>query len=228
MLDGMTHPDRHDPHPDGSEPDSTETDGAEPDRPRSPAPATGREEVRTLTEAEALAALANPVRARMMDALTVDGPSTASMLAARTGQAVGSASHHLKVLARAGLVEEAPEQGTDRRQRWWRPVSVGTRWSRADLTDPAAEAAAEAAEALILRRQTERVQEWMADAGRTLGWQDAAFMSQFWLHLSPDELDRLGVELTDLLTRWKERPVPDDGAAREPVYLFARGFPSQP
>lgn len=45
----------------------------------------------------------------MLDALTVDGPSTASMLAKRTGQAVGNASHHLKVLAGAGLVEEAPE-----------------------------------------------------------------------------------------------------------------------
>ena len=76
--------------------------------PTTPRPAPPRPDgVRTLTEAKALSALANPFRARMVDALKVDGPSTASALAARTGQAVGSASHHLKVLAEAGLVESS-------------------------------------------------------------------------------------------------------------------------
>ena len=73
-----------------------------------------RPEVRTLRDAAPLAALAHPFRSRIMDALKVDGPSTASMLASRTGQAVGNASHHLKVLAEAGLVEEAPELARDR------------------------------------------------------------------------------------------------------------------
>jgi DNA-binding transcriptional ArsR family regulator len=78
---------------------------------------------RTVTEAKALAALAHPYRARLMDALKVDGPSTATELARRTGQAVGSASHHLKVLHDAGLVAEAPELARDRRERWWRLVT---------------------------------------------------------------------------------------------------------
>ncbi|MGI8666202.1 MAG: winged helix-turn-helix domain-containing protein, partial [Jatrophihabitans sp.] len=65
--------------------------------------------VRTITDAKALSAMANPYRSRILDALAVDGPSTASALAKRTGQAVGSASHHLKVLDQAGLVEQAPE-----------------------------------------------------------------------------------------------------------------------
>lgn len=190
---------------------------------------TTRREVRTLTEAKALSALANPFRARMMDALKVDGPSTASMLASRTGQAVGSASHHLKVLAAAGLVEEAPELATDRRERWWRLVSAGTRWSRAELgDDPAAVAAAHEAEALSLRRQVERVHEWMANAESVPEWDDAAFVTQNWLRLSPDELHQLAEELMSVLARWGEREVPDDGVEREPVYVFARGFPSQP
>src|SRR6476620_9868450 len=123
-----------------------------------------RDGVRRITEAKALSAMANPFRARMMDALKVDGPSTASALAQRTGQAVGSASHHLKVLAEAGLVEEAPELARDRRERWWRLVSAGTRWSRRDLVDQAAVTAAEEAEALVLRRQQERVRDWLVNA----------------------------------------------------------------
>ena len=62
-------------------------------------------QVRTITEAKALAAMANPVRSRILDALKVDGPSTASALAARTGQAVGSASHHWLRLSQDELRE---------------------------------------------------------------------------------------------------------------------------
>lgn len=185
--------------------------------------------IRTVTDAKALSAMANPFRSRMMDALKVDGPSTASALAARTGQAVGSASHHLKVLSEAGLVEEAPELAKDRRERWWRLVDAGTRWSRADFADDtAAVTAAYAAEALALQRQFERTQEWNANAASVPEWDAAAFATQNWLRLSPDELTDLANEVVDLLMRWAARTVPDDGVDRESVLVFARGFPAQP
>ena len=185
--------------------------------------------IRTVTDAKALSAMANPFRSRMMDALKVDGPSTASGLAARTGQAVGSASHHLKVLHEAGLVEEAPELAKDRRERWWRLVDAGTRWSRADFADDtAAVTAAYAAEALALQRQFERTQEWNANASSVPEWDAAAFATQNWLRLSPDELTDVANEIVDVLMRWAKRPVPDDGLDRESVLVFARGFPAQP
>jgi DNA-binding transcriptional ArsR family regulator len=185
--------------------------------------------IRTVTDAKALSAMANPFRSRMMDALKVDGPSTASHLAQRTGQAVGSVSHHLKVLAEAGLVEEAPELARDRRERWWRLVDAGTRWSRADFADDtAAVTAAYAAEALALQRQFARVQEWNANAATTPEWDDAAFATQNWLRLTPDELREVAEEVIDVLQRWSRRDVPDDGQDRESVLVFARGFPTQP
>jgi DNA-binding transcriptional ArsR family regulator len=188
-----------------------------------------RDGVRRITEARALSAMANPFRARMMDALKVDGPSTASGLAQRTGQAVGSASHHLKVLAEAGLVEEAPELAKDRRERWWRLVDPGTRWSRADFADDtAAVTAAYAAEALALQRQFERTQQWNANAASVPEWDDAAFATQNWMRLTPGELNEVSAEIVDVLMRWSRREVPDDGQEREPVFVFARGFPAQP
>ncbi len=188
-----------------------------------------RPEVRTLRDARPLAALAHPFRSRIMDALKVDGPSTASMLAVRTGQAVGNASHHLRVLADAGLVEEAPELARDRRERWWRLVNSGTRWSTLDLLDdPAATAAAREAEALALRRQVERVTAWMANGGTDPQWDDAAYATQNWLRLTPEELRQVADEVVDLFRRWSEREAPDDGAEREPVLVFSRGFPCQP
>ena len=185
--------------------------------------------IRTVTDAKALAAMANPFRSRMMDALKVDGPSTATHLAQRTGQAVGSASHHLKVLAEAALVEEAPELARDRRERWWRLVDSGTRWSRADFADDtAAVTAARAAESLALQRQFERVQEWNAQADTMPAWDAASFATQNWLRLTPAELEQVAEEVIDVLHRWGRRELPDDGAEREPVLVFARGFPAQP
>src|SRR5690349_18306405 len=185
--------------------------------------------IRMVTDAKALSAMANPFRSRMMDALKVDGPSTASALAQRTGQAVGSASHHLKVLSEAGLVEEAPELAKDRRERWWRLVDAGTRWSRGDFADDtAAVTAAYAAEALALQRQFERVQEWNANAATVPVWDDAAFATQNWMRLTPAELEQVADEMVDVLLRWSSREIPDDGEERESVYVFARGFPAQP
>lgn len=195
----------------------------------SPTPKPHREGVRTLTEAQALSALANPFRARMIDALKVDGPSTASALAQRTGQAVGSASHHLKVLAEAGLVVEAPELARDRRERWWQLADRGTRWSRGEFAeDTAAVAAALEAEALAVRRQFARVQEWMANADADPVWDDAAYAIQNWLRLTPGELREFGDELGALIVSWASRELPDDGQHREPIFVFARGFPAQP
>ncbi|MGH3734903.1 MAG: ArsR/SmtB family transcription factor [Micromonosporaceae bacterium] len=197
-------------------------------QPQTPEPPR-RDGVRTLTEAKALSALANPYRARMVDALKVDGPSTASALAQRTGQAVGSASHHLKVLAEAGLVTEAPELARDRRERWWQLVDQGTRWSRAEFADDtAAVAAAHEAEALALRRQIAKVQEWMANAETDPVWDDAAFATQQWLRLTPEELREVAEEFVGILLKWSRREVPEDGQQREPVLVFARGFPAQP
>ncbi len=190
---------------------------------------TPRPGIRTIRDAKALSALANPFRSRLLDALHLDGPSTASSLARRTGQAVGSVSHHMKVLAEAGLVEEAPELAKDRRERWWRLVSTGFRWSTAEFADdPSAVAAALSAESVGLRRQFERAGEWLDNHEAAGEWGDAAFATQYWLKLTPEELRELGEEILDLGQRWRERPVPDDGQERESVLVFARAFPAQP
>lgn len=66
--------------------------------------------------AATLAALHHPVRAALHRILELEGPAPVGSLAARQGLAAGSASHHLKVLHRAGLVEPAPELARDTRE----------------------------------------------------------------------------------------------------------------
>jgi DNA-binding transcriptional ArsR family regulator len=191
---------------------------------------------RTVTDYRVLAALAHPLRRRLLDVLRVDGPSTASMLAERTGQAVGNISHHVRVLASHGLVEEAPELAKDRRERWWRAVSMSLRWSTTDFDEePAAEAAAQAASFLGLDRQVGLVRSWLeTETGDTAEWRDASFNSDAWLHLSAGELAAMSREINDLVQQWRDRTegtaaaTDPAGAERRPVFFLARGFPARP
>lgn len=81
-------------------------------------PALPRAVSRVAPDATALKALTHPVRLRMLGMLRVDGPATATQLAARLGLNSGATSYHLRQLAQYGFIEDAP--GPSRRDRWWR------------------------------------------------------------------------------------------------------------
>jgi DNA-binding transcriptional ArsR family regulator len=187
-------------------------------------------EIRQITDAKVLAAMAHPVRSRLMDALRVDGPATASMLAERTGQAVGNISHHLHTLAACELIEEAPELARDRRERWWRLVSVGRRWRSRDFGgDAAAEAVELAAASMNLDRQIGFVRAFAAAAqDERERWPEGPFATDSWLRVTDAELAEFAAEVIALYRRWSERELPDDGQERRPVFAFARAVPAQP
>jgi DNA-binding transcriptional ArsR family regulator len=155
-----------------------------------------------ITEPEALRAIANPVRQRILMQLAVVGHARAADLAEAIGQPANSVSFHLRVLAKAGMITEAPEHARDKRDRVW--TNVATSYN----VKPSAGGAAE----LILRPTIEWLSEVFAhgdhestrDAGRT-------FMLTTML-LTRDEGKELVHELSELLNRWSERSV---AAARD-------------
>lgn len=63
---------------------------------------------------EVFAALASPVRRRILGMLRADGPTPAGLIAARFEMRRPSVSEHLKVLREAGLVAET-RHGRERR-----------------------------------------------------------------------------------------------------------------
>jgi DNA-binding transcriptional ArsR family regulator len=175
---------------------------------------------------QVLRAVAHPLRRRVLDLLRVHGPQTATALASATDQRVANLSHHLKVLAACGLVGEAPELARDRRERWWRIEQPSISWSTSDFAEePGPASAARAAESLGLARQVDLVRQWAADPrSRAAPWADAAFATDSWMRLTPQELAALSAELQEVLDRYRGRPA--DG--REPVFVLARGFPATP
>jgi DNA-binding transcriptional ArsR family regulator len=182
--------------------------------------------VREIRDSRALAAIAHPLRHRLLDLLHLDGPATASLLAEKTDQAVGNVSHHLKVLAASDLIEEAPELARDRRERWWRRTSGAIRWGAQDFPD---DPIAEAAEVLILDHQHAVAREWLAKRETyPEEWRGAPFSIDGWARLSIAELAELNDRIVALLAEYRDRTLPDDGAERRPVFLAARASLGRP
>ena len=176
-----------------------------------------------------LRAVAHPLRRRVLDVLRVHGPQTVSLLAERTGSAVGNVSHHVRVLADAGLLVEAPELARDRRERWWGLVSRGLRWVEADFdTDPAGAATAAAATQLGLQRQLELTRAWLEAAPDEPQWRGAAVSTDAWLSLTAEELHALGEEVGEVLARWREHVQAHEREGRRPVFVYARAFHAEP
>ncbi|WP_305782508.1 winged helix-turn-helix domain-containing protein [Symbioplanes lichenis] len=180
-----------------------------------------------IKDAAVLRAVAHPLRRRLLDLLRVDGPAMPSALARVTGQAVANVSHHLRVLAAAGLIEEAPELARNRKEHWWRMPDRSIRWDGADfLDDPAELAARDAALALGLQRQVELTTTWLgSDAAKEEPWTTSAFSTDGFLRLSPAELAELGREIQAVMDRYANRP---DAPDRAPVFFLSRGFPARP
>lgn len=170
------------------------------------------------------------LRRRLLGLLKLDGPSTATVLAERTGQAVGNISHHLRALAAADLIEEAPELARDRRERWWRRTAGTLGWATADFAgDAASDAVARAAGSLNLDYQVSLARQWLQAAEKEKAhWPEGPFGTDSWMRLTDAELAQLGTEMTDLIRRWADREPPDDGQERGTVFVFARGLPGQP
>ncbi|MFD5080354.1 ArsR/SmtB family transcription factor [Streptomyces sp. NPDC058371] len=82
------------------------TEAAQGERPPAPDLAEPLQEVLEITTPEQFAALAHPLRQRLLFSLG-HRPATISGLAARLGVGKGNVAHHLKVLRTAGLVRVA-------------------------------------------------------------------------------------------------------------------------
>lgn len=175
-----------------------------------------------------IAAIHHPLRRRLIDLLGVDGPATASQLAERTGELVGNISHHLKVLAAAEVIEEAPELARNRRERWWRSAHASYTWSVADADgEPAGELIATVSEERNVTYHADKVRQWFELRQEYPDdWVRAAFATDSWLVLTPERLTELSERVRDLVQEYYENPSDEESA--RPVYVFSHGVPARP
>ena len=173
-------------------------------------------------------ALAHPVRVALLEALLREGPLTATAAAALLDDSPGNMSWHLNVLAKYGFVEEA--EGGRGRSRPWRLVNLGTSF-RDDPENPELSVAGETFSRLILERNLDSAHRWL-DERRSYPrkWQNAAFGSYTVTYLTPAELEDLGEEITELLSKYRNRSLDRNArpAGSRPVRISSVGHPIPP
>jgi hypothetical protein len=153
----------------------------------------------------------------LLDLLRFDGPSTATLLARRTGESSGATSYHLRQLARYGYVEEATEKPG--RERWWRycerrAIVAG------DDNDGIRRLVAE-----LLNHEANAVDRFLAARSRLADWDDASFFQSRALRLTVPELEELRAAIERLLAPYRRGDADDPPAGALPVRVTTLGYP---
>jgi len=167
-------------------------------------------ELDRVTDAAALGALAHPLRLRMLGLLRRHGPSTASRLAVRVGESSGLTSYHLRQLADAGMVLDATAEDLRHveqvggRERWWKASRRSTYTLPAPPGDDAAAAATTDYLRAVLSANTDNTRTWLSvEHTWPTAWQAATELSDVPLHLTLDEMRRLGAEIREVVARYR-------------------------
>lgn len=184
-----------------------------------------------MTTIDVLRAVHHPTRRRIVEYLYIHDASQVGSLARDLQQQVGSISHHLRMLERAGVVERVPELAVDGRTSWWRCADTRIAWNVEDFADnPADLVQARAAERLNLEHQLRRLADWQRRSpGYDQAWRQAAFSNDGLVRrATAEELGELSRLLSETIAAWQASIDTDDGREREPVFWFARGFPVRP
>jgi DNA-binding transcriptional ArsR family regulator len=168
-----------------------------------------------------LRTLAHPLRSRLLSALRLDGPATATGLARALGTNSGATSYHLRQLAEAGMVVEESERGSTR-QRYWRAAHAEHGWWHSDYSDPDDRAAVDWLAGEQIRMLAEEANRWRAaQPAAPREWQDAAAFNDAILHLPAERLRALNDELMRVVDRYRQASSPAaDGAEQVLVHLY--------
>ncbi|WP_326609553.1 helix-turn-helix domain-containing protein [Streptomyces scopuliridis] len=176
-------------------------------------------------DARSLRGLAHPLRMSIFEALSLDGPATATLLAERLGENTGTISWHLRHLAEHGFIEEETGRGT-KRERWWRRVDVTNELNVNDFhDDPDARGAMSVYTQELMRQYFNRVMDWLSEEWED-GWRKVGTVSDWRdLRMTPDQLLALNEELAAVIAR--HTPAPDAEPAPDalPVVVQLQSFP---
>jgi DNA-binding transcriptional ArsR family regulator len=180
-------------------------------------------------EIAVITAVNHPLRRRIYDYLLLYGSTQVTVLARALDSQVGSISHHLRMLERAGLVERARDPSGDRRTSWWAAKRRRLTWSVDDFADSPADALlAREAQRQGIRMQIARLQRWHRRSTDPAYADYDGSNSETTAWASPEELRDLSARILQTMREWQGSIDVEDGQERVPVFVFAHAFPTEP
>jgi DNA-binding transcriptional ArsR family regulator len=158
-----------------------------------------------LSDPRVLRAIAHPARTRILEEMSASGPVRAADVAQALGIPANQASFHLRQLAKYGLVEKAPEEARDKRDRVWRATSTqGYTVNLKQMKEMPGGAAAvdvfRANQLASFHAMVDRL--FVLDRPEGSGVFSASSHS---IRLTDEEADQLRGEIDDLLEAWTAR-----------------------
>jgi predicted ArsR family transcriptional regulator len=166
-------------------------------------------------------ALTHPVRVRILGMLRIDGPATATTLAARLGLNSGATSYHLRQLAQHGFVAEDTDRGNGR-DRWWKAAHQSTTTDTAGPAEPEARDTLDAYLQSVVVVMTELLQRSVEElAVLPEEWREATTYSDWVVRLTPR---RALAVIEQLMSAMHEIDEEDDEEA-VPFVLQLSAFP---
>ena len=178
----------------------------------------------TYDDPRILRAVAHPTRNRILSELSAAGSLRAADIARLLEVPANQASFHLRQLAKYGLVEEAPDQARDRRDRVWRLADPdGISFRTRDMLDQPGGRAAYA----VFQRNAIAWGHHLVDLALEPGQEKHKSVSEYALRLTPDESDELMREINATVEGWRQRTQgrDDDGRTTYSVYQLIQPYP---
>jgi DNA-binding transcriptional ArsR family regulator len=182
----------------------------------------------TISDPKVMRALAHPARFAILQYLSTDRAATATECAEVVGLTPSAMSYHLRALAKAGLIEEAPSRG-DGRERVWRGVAAGfTVDGSRNADDEVSAAQREVIQAFMANNDAE-VLRWLDRVrDEPLDWYDATIFRRAHLTLTAAELKEVLASLDELLRPYLRATRPEPPAGARAVSMVYRAVPMNP
>ncbi|HYF71561.1 MAG TPA: helix-turn-helix domain-containing protein [Nocardioides sp.] len=151
-----------------------------------------------------LRAIAHPTRNRILSELSAAGSLRAADIARLIDVPANQASFHLRQLAKYGLVEEAPDEARDKRDRVWRLVDAeGISFRTREMLEQPGGKAAYA----VFQRNAVAWGHHLVDRALAVETERGRekSVSEWALRLTPEEAAELLAEVSDLVEGWRRR-----------------------
>ncbi len=172
-------------------------------------------------DARAIKVLAHPLRSRLVGALRIAGPSTATALARELATNSGATSYHLRKLAEVGLVVDTGEG--DGKSRVWAAAGQTTHIVPSDFdNDEDAETALGWLERDWLSHLTAKLGRWL-DVRHSwpAAWRDTAGMNDAMVVVTPEQLQAMHEEISEVIARYARVGAGNPEAKRVAAYAIS-------
>jgi DNA-binding transcriptional ArsR family regulator len=180
-------------------------------------------------DAAAVRVLAHPLRSRLLSALRLHGPATATELADRLDTNTGATSYHLRKLESVGLVADTGDG--EGKRRLWKAASRSHSWRPTDFAgDDDAETSLGWLTRDYVRIAGDHMQQWMdVEHAWPAEWRDALGISDDVVLVTAAQAREMHDELNAVVARYHRAGADDSDARRISVWQLMHPLePEQP